>query len=115
MIDVAPYELWQINLRRMDAAFLRSELTLIGRAEEANIFWKEYDSEYQRIQGELDRGYEAGSVTAKAVDVLDLCAEFYRYVIFYRLTFLGVDPERAPRCVELLQDVVDRATKTIYQ
>jgi hypothetical protein len=99
----------------MDAAFLRSELTLIGRSEEADVFWKEYDAEYQRMQHELGRGYELGSTAAKAVDVLDLCAEFYRYVIFYRLTFLGVDPDRAPRCIELLEDVVDRATKTIYQ
>lgn len=109
VLDVAPYHLWQVNTRRMDAMFFKAEMTLIGREEEAKVFFDRYDSEYKRRQAQLGKQYDPSDIVDETLKQLDVVAEFYRYIIFYRLTFLGVDPERAPRSAQLLDEVVNRA------
>lgn len=114
VIDVAPLELWQINTRRMDAMFFTAEMKLIGREAEAKAFFDRYDHEYRARQRDAGKGYEHDDLVGKTVEKLDAVAEFYRYIIFFRLTFLGVNPERAPRCTELLDCVTDKAARSLY-
>jgi aminoglycoside phosphotransferase family enzyme len=114
VLDVAPLALWQINTRRMDAMFFTAEMRLVGRDAEAKVFFDRYDHEYRRHQADAGKGYEPYDIVGRAVEKLDSVAEFYRYIIFFRLTFLGVNPERAPGCTELLENVVDRAAKSLY-
>lgn len=115
VLDVAPYDLWQVNTRRMDAMFFTAEMKLIGREGEAKTFFDRYDEEYRRHQAEAGKPYQHDDVVGRTVSKLDLVSEFYRYVIFFRLTFLGVDRERAPRCAELLDTVVDNAAASLYR
>lgn len=109
VLDVAPYRLWQINARRMDAMFFNAEMKVIGREQEAKVFFNRYDSEYTRRQESLGRRYDSSDVVGEAIQKMDVLSEFYRYIIFYRLTFLGVDPERSTRCEQLLNETVHRA------
>lgn len=115
VLDVAPLTLWQLNTRRMDAMFFAAEMRLVGREAEATAFFERYDQEYRARQANAGRGYNNDDVVGKTVERLDTISEFYRYIIFFRLTFLGVNPERAPRCTELLDKAVDRAAKNLYQ
>ena len=115
VLDVAPLTLWQVNTRRMDAMFFTAEMKLIGRESEATTFFERYDREYRKLQADAGNGYDNDTLVRGVVEKLDTVAEFYRYIIFFRLTFIGVNPERAPRCCELLDKVVDEAAASLYR
>lgn len=108
VLDTAPFRPWQTNTRRMDAAFLYAELMLSGRPDDARCFWECYDEAYRSNVTALGKGYEDGDLVGETVALLDKVSQFYRFIIFYRLTFLGVDPERAPDAARFI-DMITRS------
>lgn len=82
MLDVAPWIDWRINGKRMDAAFLRADLLVHKKVEEAEAYWDQYDQLYRQKIGE---GGYITQPTEQDLQVIDAISMVYRYMILYRL------------------------------
>lgn len=91
IIDPAPLLLWQINDRRMDAMFLRIGLEVMGRLEEADYFWDEYDKGYMQKVPDARLSSKETAEIMESNEVIDRISRIYRLIIFYRLAHKETD------------------------
>jgi hypothetical protein len=111
VLDSAPYSAWQINTRGMDAAFLRVELQLLGHAALADHFRDAHRSACISKLAERQIDVEKMPTLDAAVRLTEEIGGLLRAAIFYRLTFLGVDPERRDPALQLMRSYTDRAVQ----
>ena len=107
IIDPAPVDMWQINDRRMDAGFFKTELELIGRNDDAQTYWQEYDKAYLEYVAKQGLEPQDMAFIQESNRIIDRISDLYRLTIFHRLAVKkGVNPERGPVSKQLLETLL---------
>lgn len=111
ILDPAPVMLWQVNHRRMDAEFMRTELILQGKQEEADAYWDTYSRMYDEYLEQAGLSPEQLEEVRAGIPVVDEISRLYRLMIFYRLgksdTHYG-NQQRAQMCEQMMQEWFNR-------
>lgn len=102
ILDPAPCDEWRVSDSRMEATFLRTELILAGRPEEAAAYW----NEYTRLSHQDPRAL-ANQDTEVAIDTL---AHLYHLILFHML-HSDSRPAVSEQAARLTDSTLKEATK----
>lgn len=107
IIDIAPWNPWRINDRRMDAMFLWAELMIDGKDDLAQAYWNWYDEFYRESIG-IDTLHKTEKIEAeKGIEVIDAISKVYRFMIFYRLASKNGNEPRTQSSLRLLKESIE--------
>lgn len=111
IIDPAPVDMWQINDRRMDAYFLRTDLQLAGETAAADAYWNAYSEAYQQHIDALHLSPRERQLIEESNGVIDAISNIYRLTIFHRLSRAGGDTQKA----ELTHDILTQTHEQLVE
>lgn len=108
VIDSSPRDSWRIQNRRMDAFFLSVDLECLGQAELAKTFRNAYHTLYlNRLNTEGITILDEPSFVS-GMQALDLVADMYRNLIFFRAALAGIRPEAEWFAFDRLNELVSQ-------